>query len=128
MKRAVIKIKNLSLRTIIGLNDWERDKKQNVIINAAIEFDATEAIETDTINNSLNYKSIIKKIISEVEDSSFHLLEKLADFILNSIMEDKKVLSATVEVDKPHSLRFAESVSVVVSGHRDNPPGQTNKV
>jgi len=127
VKRAVIKIKNLSLRTIIGINDWEREKKQDVIINATIEFDATKAIERDKINNSLNYKSITKKVISEVENSSFHLLEKLADFILNSIMEDKNVLSATVEVDKPHSLRFAESVSVVVSDSRDNPRGYPNK-
>ena len=120
MKKAVIKIKNLSLRTIIGFNDWEREKKQDVIVNAAIEFDAAGAAETDTVDYSLDYKSITKNVISEVENSSFHLLEKLADFILNIIMENENVLSVTVEVDKPHSLRFAESVSVVVSGSRRN--------
>ena len=127
MKKAVIKIKNLSLRTIIGFNDWEREKKQDVIVNAAIEFDAAGAAETDTVDYSLDYKSITKKVISEVENSSFHLLEKLADFILNIIMENENVLSATVEVDKPHSLRFAESVSVVVSGSRRNPRDNSDR-
>jgi len=127
VKKAVIKIKNLSLRTIIGFNDWEREKKQDVIVNAAIEFDAAGAAETDTVDYSLDYKSITKKVISEVENSSFHLLEKLADFILNIIMENENVLSATVEVDKPHSLRFAESVSVVVSGSRRNPRDNSDR-
>ena len=127
MKKAVIKIKNLSLRTIIGFNDWEREKKQDVIVNAAIEFDAAGAAETDTVDYSLDYKSITKNVISEVENSSFHLLEKLADFILNIIMENENVLSATVEVDKPHSLRFAESVSVVVSGSRRNPRDNSDR-
>ena len=127
MKKAVIKIKNLSLRTIIGFNDWEREKKQDVIVNAAIEFDAAGAAETDTVDYSLDYKSITKKVISKVENSSFHLLEKLADFILNIIMENENVLSATVEVDKPHSLRFAESVSVVVSGSRRNPRDNSDR-
>lgn len=127
MKKAVIKIKNLSLRTIIGFNDWEREKKQDVIVNAAIEFDAAGAAETDTVDYSLDYKSITKNVISEVENSSFHLLEKLADFILNIIMENENVLSVTVEVDKPHSLRFAESVSVVVSGSRRNPRDNSDR-
>lgn len=119
MKTAVIKIKNLPLRTIIGFNDWEREKKQDVVINASIEFDISKAVETDTVDDSVNYKSVVKKIIAEVEQSKFYLLEKLADHVLNLIMRNKKILAATVEVDKPHSVRFTESVSVVVSESRE---------
>ena len=118
MKNAIITIKNLSLRTIIGLNDWEREKKQDVIINASIECDISDAAGTDSIDNSVNYRSITKRLIADVEQSEFRLLETLADFILNIIMEDENVLAATVEVDKPHSLRFAESVSITVSERR----------
>lgn len=118
MKTAEIKIKNLALRTVIGFNEWEREKKQDVVINALIEIDITEAAKTDSVDDSMDYKTITKKIIAEVEQSNFHLLEKLADSVLGIIMQNARVLKATVEVDKPHSLRFTESVSATVSENR----------
>ncbi len=118
MKTVRVNIKNLLLRTIIGFNDWEREKKQDIIINASLEIDIGEAIKTDNVNSSVDYKVMSKKIIFEVEKSSFHLLESLAHFILNIIMENERVIKGTVEVDKPHSIRYSESISVVVSSER----------
>lgn len=108
----IIKIKNLRLRTIIGINDWEREKKQDIIVNIKIAADFKKASQSDDIKDSVDYKTITKRIIVEVEKTNFFLLEKLANFILELIMENKKVISATVEVDKPRALRFADSVSV----------------
>src|SRR4030042_6344351 len=116
--RARIRIKNLTLRTVIGFNDWERVKKQDVVINIEMEFGAQKALETDEVGESLDCKKIKRKIIETVEPSRFRLLESLAARILEAVMEETRVLAATVEVDKPHSLRFADSVSVVVSAQR----------
>lgn len=118
MKSMKIHIKNLRLKTIIGINDLERAEKQNVIVNVEVELDASRATETDRIEDTVNYKTLTKRIISEVELSEFYLLEKLAHHILNIVLEDKKVIRGTVEVDKPHALRFANSVSVSCSGDR----------
>lgn len=116
--RATIKIKNLALRTVIGFNEWERKKKQDVVLNVEMEFEAKKAIESDNIEDSLDYKKIKNKIIAGVEASNFQLLETLASHVLEIVMDHPQVLSARVELDKPHSLRFAESVSVTVSGQR----------
>jgi len=116
--RAAIKIKNLALRAIIGFNEWERNKRQDVLLNVEMEFEAKKAVESDKIENSLDYKEIKNEIIAGVEASNFHLLETLAGHVLEIIMGHPQVLAARVEVDKPHSLRFAESVSVVVSAQR----------
>ncbi|MBN1780251.1 dihydroneopterin aldolase [bacterium] len=113
-----IKIKNLRLRTIVGIYAWERKETQDVIINITIEFDGSGAAQTDNVRNTVDYKALKKRIVSEVESSRFKLLEKLADHVLRIILEDKKVLSARVEVDKPHALRFADSVSVTCTGSR----------
>jgi len=113
-----IHIKNLRLKTIIGINDWERAEKQDVIVNVEVELDASRAIATDRIEDTINYKTLTKRIISEVELSKFFLIEKLADHILNIVLENKKVKRGTVEVDKPQALRFADSVSVSCSGDR----------
>jgi len=115
---ATIRITDLHLRAIIGIYDWERVEKQDVIINVTMEYDSKKAIATDNIKHALDYKTITKKIISEVEASKFLLLEKLADLVLKVAMENKKVLRTNVRVDKPLALRFAKSVSVEVSAQR----------
>jgi D-erythro-7,8-dihydroneopterin triphosphate epimerase len=109
---ALIRIKNLRLRTIIGIFDYEREHKQDIIINIKIYFDHRKAVITDSINDTVDYKKITKKIIADVENTNFQLIEKLADFVLNIIMEDEKVQVAKVKVDKPHALRYADSVSI----------------
>ena len=118
MRTGTIRIKNLMLRAIIGINPDERVNKQDVTVNVTLTADLCKAITTDSEASTCNYRSITKKIIQHVENSEFFLLEKLADSILEIILQDPLVLSATVEVDKPHALRFSESVSIEVSGKR----------
>lgn len=116
--RATIRIHNLSLRTIIGANPWERTSPQDVIINLAVEFDPTQAIATDALDSTLNYKALKRALIEMVEKSSFNLVERLTSEILRVVMADPRALRATVKVDKPHALRFADSVSVEMSAER----------
>ena len=113
-----IHIKNLRLKTIIGINVSERAEKQDVIVNVEVDLDESRPIETDQIEDTINYKTLTKRIISEGELSEFYLLEKLAHHILNIVLEDNKVIRGTVEVDKPHALQFTDSVSVSCSGDR----------
>ena len=116
----LIRIKNLRLRTIIGIYDWERVEKQDVIINIEFEVDSENAIETDKIENTLDYKDLNKEIIEAVESSRFYLLEKLTHTVLQIVMKDKRIIRAKVEVDKPGALRFSDSVSVECSGENKN--------
>jgi D-erythro-7,8-dihydroneopterin triphosphate epimerase len=116
---AIIRIKNLLLRTCIGFNDEEIDKLQDVVINMTIEVDLKNAIQHDAVDGSYNYKIITKNVIALVQEQKFMMLEKLTQAILDEIMRNKNVRCAKVEVDKPHALRFAESVSVELSATRD---------
>jgi D-erythro-7,8-dihydroneopterin triphosphate epimerase len=118
MSCAKLQITDLLLRTIIGDNQWERDVKQDVIINITLEFDPSRAIASDVLEDTVNYKCMKKKIISEVENSSYRLLEKLTSRVLAIVMEDGRVLGATVRVDKPQALRYAKSVSIEMSERR----------
>ena len=108
----IINIENLRLRTIIGIYDWEKENKQDVIINISLEFDGSVAGSSDNIEDTVDYKRITKKIINYVENGKFNLIEKLVTDIGNIIMEDKRVLVSTVTVDKPGALRFTDSVSI----------------
>ena len=109
---ATIHIKNLRLRTFIGFNEEEKTKKQDVIVNIILRYDATLAIASDSVDDACNYKILTKKIIALVEERSFDLLEKMAGDIIALFATAEKVLEASVKIDKPHALRFADSVSV----------------
>lgn len=112
---ALIKVKNLLLRTYIGFNPEERINKQDVVINFEIKTDiAHKTLQDDAPEDILDYKTITKKVIELVQEGRFNLLEVLTQKILDLIFEDIKVKWARVEVDKPHALRFAESVSVTM--------------
>lgn len=112
---AIIKIKNLRLRTYIGINEDEIKNKQDIIINAKIHYCAQVAAKTDDMANALNYRTITKKIITLVEHNRFSLLEKLTADVLSIAAEHPSVSYAEVEVDKPFALRFADSVSLTLS-------------
>ena len=114
----IIRIKNLRLRTVVGTNEWEREAPQDVTINVEMEFDGSTVARTDRIEDTIDYKAVKRRIIDVVEGSSYYLLDKLANRILETVMEEEKVQRATVEVDKPHALRFADSVSVTCSAQR----------
>ena len=114
----IIRIKDLKLRTIIGCNDWEREKKQNIVINIVIETIDAGAVRSDDLKDSVDYREITKRIIEAVEKTKFQLLERLAGFILDIVMKGERIKGATVEVDKPHALRFSESVSVELTAKR----------
>jgi D-erythro-7,8-dihydroneopterin triphosphate epimerase len=112
---AIIKIKNLRLRTYIGINEDEINNKQDIIINAKIHYCAQEAVTTDNMDNAVNYRTITKKIITLVEQERYSLLEKLTADVLSIASEHASVTYAEVEVDKPFALRFADSVSLTLS-------------
>jgi FolB domain-containing protein len=115
---ATIRITNLRLKTIIGINDWERTTKQTVVINIALEFNASRPAKSDNIKDTIDYKTLTKKVIKAVEASRFNLLEALTATILDLALENPKVQAATVRVDKPKALRFADSVSVELGRKR----------
>lgn len=115
---AKITITNLRLRTYIGFNPEEQIKQQDVIINVKIHYCADTALINDNESAALDYKSITKRIIQHTENGRFQLLEKLTADLLAIAMQSERVLFAEVTVDKPHALRFADSVSVTLNSTR----------
>jgi len=110
-------IKDLLLRGIIGLNDWEREKTQDILINLTLFTDMRAAGQSDNAEDILNYRTITKAIMAYVESSSHYLVEALATAIARICIEHgaERVI---VRVEKPGALRFAESVGVEIERER----------
>ncbi len=116
-------IDGLRLRCIIGINDHERKQKQDVLINIELWADLKEAIRTDRIEASIDYKSVTKEIISKVEESDFFLVESLAGMIADTCTARHRVRRVRVTVEKPGALRFARSVGVQITREKNDHHG-----
>ena len=108
-------IKDLQLRCIVGVNEHERTQKQDVLINIELWTDMEEAMRTDRINATVDYKSLTKETISKVENSEFFLLESLTGMIADICIAKSGVRRARVMVEKPGALRFAKSVGIQIT-------------
>jgi D-erythro-7,8-dihydroneopterin triphosphate epimerase len=115
---ARIRVKDLRLRTYIGINEDEILNKQDVLINLTVFYRAIDAVRANDIDTALNYRTLTKAVIAHVENNRFNLLERLTQELLDLVMSRPEVDYAEVEVDKPHALRFAESVSITLAGSR----------
>lgn len=124
-----IHVRDLLLRTIVGIKPDERTKRQDVLINLDLGVEMSPAGSSDEITDAVNYRSITKDVIALVEQSSFHTVEKLATEIARLILTRHPVLEALVSVEKPGALRFARSVGVTLRRRREDfaaagPPGE----
>ncbi len=110
-----IHIRDLSLRCIIGIFDNERLEKQDVIINVTLHCDLSQACNSDDFNDTVDYKTVKKKIMKMVEESNFLLIEALAGAVADICLEFEKVKQVDVTVEKPGALRFVRTVDVEIS-------------
>lgn len=109
-----ILIRDLLVRTIIGINDWERNNRQDVLINLTLDFDTRAAAASDDVDQTLNYRTLTKRILALAEESSFFLVEKLAHEIARIAIVEFGAARARVCVEKPGALRFARSVGIEI--------------
>jgi D-erythro-7,8-dihydroneopterin triphosphate epimerase len=107
-------INDLTLACVIGVFDFERKIKQNVIINIELHLDLRKAGKSDDINDTVSYQDIVDVITKKVERSQFHLLEALAEMIAEICLNDKRVKHAHVKIEKPKAIPNAKSSAVEI--------------
>ena len=110
----IIYIKDLRVKTIIGIFDWERKVKQEVSIDMEFPFDCKRAAKTDSIEDTVDYKTICKGVIKFVEESAFQLQESLAEGIASLVKDTYGVESIKLRVSKPGALRGAKDVGLII--------------
>jgi FolB domain-containing protein len=114
-----ILVKDLTVRCIIGVNAEERREKQEVLINLSIYADLRKAGKSDKFEDAVDYRSIKKQILGEVEKSSYYLIEALAEQVADICLENPAISQVQVTVEKPSALRFARSVGVEITRKRE---------
>ncbi len=104
----------LKVETIIGIWGWERKIRQIVSIDLEMGADIRRAAETDSIDDTLNYKAISKRVQQFVADSEFQLVETMAEKIAELVLQEFKVPWIQVRVSKPGAIRGAKNVGILI--------------
>jgi dihydroneopterin aldolase len=108
-------IRALKTEAIIGIFDWERQVKQTVVIDIELAADVRKAAFTDSIDDTLNYKRVAKRVLAFVEASQFHLVETLAEHIAMLVLEEFGVGWVSINLSKPGAVRGSKDVGVVIA-------------
>ena len=111
-------IKDLIARGVIGINDWEREKPQEILINVTLFADLSKAGDSDDINDCINYRTVAKKVLAHAESAKRYTVEALATDLVKICLEIPAVRTARVRVEKPGASRFARSVGVEIERSR----------
>ena len=107
-------IKDLVAHGIIGINDWERETPQEMLINIVLFTDLRKAGESDDIHDSVDYQSVAEKILAHAETARRLTVEALAGDLAQICLEDPRVEKVQVRVEKPGAVRFTRSVGVEI--------------
>ena len=107
-------LSELKIDTVIGIWDWERKIRQTVVIDLEMSADIARAAATDSIEDTLNYKAVAKRVQEFVGESSFQLVETLAEKIAAIVRDEFDVQWVKVRVNKPGAIRGSKDVGILI--------------
>ncbi|KAF9439304.1 trifunctional dihydropteroate synthetase [Entomortierella beljakovae] len=113
-------IRDLTVRNIIGVDAWERCKRQPVIINMTVYTSVSQAGDTDHLPYSIHYGVLCKTVEAHSEKSEFRSVEALADSIARVVIFKCHAPRVTIKVEKPRALLHAASAGVEITRSRSD--------
>ena len=110
----VIFLRDLKTETIIGIYDWERKIRQTLSFDFEFPGDIRRAAKSDHIDDTLNYKSVAKRVLAFVEGTEYQLIETLAEHVAQLILREFAIEWVKVTVSKPGAVRGSRDVGVAI--------------
>jgi dihydroneopterin aldolase len=107
-------IENLTVETVIGIYDWEREIRQAISLDLEMEYDIRKAAASDAIEDALDYKTVSKRLIHFIEGSEFQLVEALAEKCASIVLEEFPVARLKLKLSKPGAVRGSSAVGVII--------------
>lgn len=110
-------ITDLLIRGVIGITEKEREQPQDILVNVIIGTEIANAANSDNVEDSVNYRTVAKKILAHVESIKRYTVEALAADVAAICLNEPHAQSVVVRVEKPGAVRFARSVGVEIERH-----------
>jgi len=115
---AKITIVDLEVYYKVGVPEEERARPQCLLLTIEMECDFTAAARSDSIDDTINYYDVSRRLLAFGEGRSWKLIEKLASDIADMILAEFGPDQVMVEVKK-FPIREAKVVSVCLTRKRN---------
>ena len=110
----IVFLRGLAVETTIGFFEWERHVKQTVVLDLEIPVDCARAAATDTVDQTVDYKSIAKRCIDFIGKAEFHLVETLAHQLATTLLAEFDIAWIRLSINKPGAIRGSRDVGVSI--------------
>lgn len=115
-------LSQLSIECIVGIWEWERRVKQTVVIDVEMAADIRRAAATDSIDDTIDYKRVAKRLLAFVGDSQYQLVETLTEQIARVIVTEFGVTWVKVRLNKRGAIRGARDVGIEIERRAEDYP------
>jgi len=116
----VIFLSGLTVDCIVGIWDWERRVKQKVVLDVEMEADVRRSAASDSIDDTLDYKKVAKRLLDFVGNSQYQLVETLAERVAELIVTEFGVPWVRVKLNKQGAIRGARDVGILIERRRED--------
>jgi dihydroneopterin aldolase len=111
-------LRGLTTECIIGFIDWERRVPQTVVIDLELPCDCARAALRDSVADTVDYKTVAKRVLGWVGASQFQLVESLAHRLAMLLLEEFPLAWVRVSINKPGAIRHSRDVGVCIERRR----------
>ena len=107
-------VRDLELKALVGIHDHEKVAPQRIIVNVDLMVDESEPVDDDVFRTVVDYERVVKKIKQIIDEGHVNLLETLAERFAERCLEDPRVLSSRIRIEKPDVMPEAASVGIEI--------------
>ena len=118
-KRKIL-IKDLVLKMLIGIHNFEKRKKQRVKFNLVINIDQNLIPNDKDLRSIVNYEQVIKTIMRITSRKQYPLLETLAEKIFSKLFENFRIKKVLLRIEKLDVIKNTSSVGIELEKTRSN--------
>lgn len=118
-KRKIL-IKDLVLKMLVGIHNFEKKKKQRVRFNLVINIDQNLIPNDNDLKSIVNYEQVIKIIMKITSRKHYPLLETLAEKIFLKLFENLRIKKILLRIEKLDVIKNTTSVGIELEKTRSN--------
>lgn len=120
MAKDTIFLRDLEIDATIGVYEWEKRIRQKVCINLEMAADITQAAASHSIDDTLDYKAVAKRIVQFVEASHYELIESLIEKVAAMLIQEFNIPWLRITISKPQAVRGARDVGITIERGKRN--------
>lgn len=110
----IIFLQEVKVETRLGVPEWERLLPQTIVLDIELAMPHSRSCQTDAIEDTIDYGQIVARIRQTLTESSFKLVEALAEHVCQLILTEFGTPWVKVRVGKPGIMPGVKQLGVVI--------------